>query len=94
MTSSPLTTTPVSAVLTRPADAVAVVGAPCPDVVEDHVVAVHLEADRRLPDGGAADAEEDVLQRGRVVGITLVGVSGTDLEQHGRAHGPGVEDQP
>ena len=71
MTSSPLTTTPVSAVLTVPADRAgdAVVGAPCPDVVEDHVVAVDLEAGRGLADVGSADAEEHVLQRGRVLGV-------------------------
>ena len=45
----------------RPADAAAVVGAPGPDVVEDRVVGVDLEADRRLADMRPADAEVHVV---------------------------------
>ena len=53
-----------------PADAVAVVGPPGPDVVEDDVVAVDLQADGGLADVRSTDAEEHVLQ-GRRVGGSL-----------------------
>jgi hypothetical protein len=58
-----------------------VVRAPGPDVVEDHVVAVDLQADGGLADVWAADPEEDVLQDGRVVvSVRFVagGVPGAD----------------
>jgi hypothetical protein len=54
---SPLTTTPVSAVLLVQPTPAAVVGSPGPDVVQQCVVGVDLEADRRLADVRAADAE-------------------------------------
>ena len=54
--------TPVSAVLLGPADAVAVVGPPGPDVIEDHVVAVHDQAGRRPAWLRAADAEEHIAE--------------------------------
>src|ERR1035437_2347891 len=50
----------------RPADAGAVVGPPGPDVVEDDVAGVDFEADGRLADACAADAEVDVLERARI----------------------------
>ncbi len=85
----------------RPADAVAVVRAPGPDVVEDDVVAVDLEADGGLADVRAADAEEHVVERGRVGRVAVVPVVAAvaavprpDLEQHRRVDGAGVEDQP
>ena len=68
MTSSPLTTTPWSAVFCVQPTPGAVVGAPGPDVVQDHVVAVHHQAGGRLAGVRPADAEEHVLQRRRVGG--------------------------
>ena len=45
-----------------PADAVAVVGAPDPGVVDEGVVGVDFEIDVGAADAGAADAEEDVAE--------------------------------
>ena len=50
----------------------AVVGAPHPGVVDQHVVAVDLERDVGLADVRAADAEVHVGQRGRVRRVALL----------------------
>jgi len=77
----------------RPAHPVAVVSPPGPDVVQQDVVAVHDEARRGLAWAGAADAEEHVLDRGRVCRVALVGMLGAHLQQYRRVHGAGVEQQ-
>ena len=76
----------------RRADAVAVVGAPGPGVVQDGVVAVDLEAHRRLAGGGAADPEEHVLQGRRVIRVAVVSVRGADLQQQPGVLGTGIDD--
>src|SRR5262249_33798016 len=69
-----------------PADAVAVIGPPGPDVVEDDAVAVDLEADLGPAHVGAAYAEEHVLDRGGLrrwaLGLKVGPVTGADLKQH------------
>ena len=50
-----------------PTDAGAVIGAPDPGVVDDGVVAVDLEVVAGAADAGAAYAEEDVVERDRVL---------------------------
>src|SRR5437868_7028342 len=47
-----------------PTDAVAMIGAPGPDVVQDHVIGVDLQAGPRLAGRGAANSEEHVLKSG------------------------------
>src|SRR4029078_2456622 len=83
-----------------PAAAVSVIAPQGPDLIEHDVGAVDLEADRGLADVGPADAEEDVLQGGRVGGaapprtaLTLSpgGTLGAELQQDRRVDRPGVE---
>ena len=54
-----------------PAHTVAVVRPPCPDVVEDDVVAVHDQADRRATRLCAADTEEHIVKSRRVGGSIM-----------------------
>jgi hypothetical protein len=72
VTLSPLTITPVSGGVARPAHAVPVVGPPCPDVVDDHVVTVDLEADSGFARSSATDAEEHVLNQRGVIRVALL----------------------
>jgi len=55
-----------------PADAVSVVCPPGPDVVQEHVVAVDLQADRGLAHVRAADTEEHVVERGGIGRIAVL----------------------
>src|SRR5665647_3159962 len=83
-----------------PPDTLAVVGAPGPDVVQDDVVAVDLERDGRLAGVRSADAEEDVLDAGRVgrirpvvvlTGLAIPGVLRADLDKRGGVDTAGVD---
>ena len=70
----------------RPADRTgyAVVGAPRPDVVEEYVVGVDLQADVRLADVRPTDAEVHVVQDRRLAVSPrerAVPMPGADLEQ-------------
>ena len=55
----------------RPAHTVAMVSAPTPNVVENHVIAVDHEAESCLSSRRAANAEEHVLNGGGVRGRTV-----------------------
>ena len=57
--------------VSRPADAIAVIGPPRPDVVEDHVVAVDHKRRGRLARRRSANPEEDVVQRCRIGGFIV-----------------------
>ena len=57
-----------------PADAVAMIGAPDPGVVDDGVVAVDAEIDVGAADACAADAEEDVVERDGILRVAGVAV--------------------
>jgi hypothetical protein len=88
----------VSGGIARPAHAGAVVGPPCPEVVDNHVVSVDLEADGGLTRSGTTDAEEHVLDQPGVVRPTARspqdGQAGqkTHLEKDRRIDRAGVED--
>src|SRR6266542_1793913 len=86
-----------------PADAAAVVGPPGPDVVEDDVICVDLQAHGGPAEVGTADPEEHVVKRGRVVPVapgravarlTAWRLPCPDLEQDRRPHRAGVEEEP
>ena len=71
----------------------AVVCAPRPDVIEDHVVVVYLETGRSAACGRSADAEEHVIQRHWIVrGARLGAVWLPNLEQHRRVGRTGIDD--
>lgn len=72
-----------------PADALAVVGAPDPGVVDDDVVAVDHDGVGREAGARAADADEHVLHGGRVRGVVRARADGAGLEQ---GVGPGRAD--
>ena len=74
----------------RPPHTVAVVRAPRPDVVEDHIAAVDDERRRRRAGRRSADSEEDVGQDRRVGGVAGI-VTGSDLQKHLRGARAGVE---
>src|SRR5262249_47605017 len=87
-----------------PADAVAVIGPPGPDVVEEDAVAVDLEADRGPAHVRAAYAEEHVLERGGLrrpgaaqvageVRVVADGVAAADAEQGRRGDLPGADNR-
>ena len=74
----------------RPPHTVAVVRAPRPDVVEDHIAAVDDERLRRRAGRRSADSEEDVGQDRWVGGVAGI-VTGSDLQEHLRGARAGVE---
>jgi hypothetical protein len=53
----------------RPAHTGAVIRSPSPDIVDDHVVPVDLEADGSSARSSAADPEKDVLDQRRIVRV-------------------------
>ena len=73
----------VGAEVGSPADAVTVVGAPDPGVVDDGVVGVDFEVDVGAAGTCSADAEEEVMERDGIFGVVGVTAFGTDLEQDG-----------
>ena len=76
----------------RPPHAGAVVGAPRPDVVQDHVLAVHRQRGRHSAGGRASDAEENVGKDRRVRGLVVASrVSVADLKQNRGGRRSGVE---
>jgi len=79
----------------RPTNTVAVVGPPCPDVIEHDVVAVDDQTSRRAARLRAADPEEHILKSRRVGGyIVAARMAASDLQQHLRVRCARVEDHP
>src|ERR1700758_5065394 len=63
-----------------PPHTVAVVGTPCPDVIEDDIIAVDYQTARRPARLGAADTEEYIVKSRRVGGyIVTARVTVSDL---------------
>ncbi len=80
--------------VTGPAHTGAMVGPPCPDVIEDDIGAVDDQAGRRAARLRAADTEEHILKSRRVGGVLVIVHGATsDLEQHRRVRCARVEDQ-
>jgi len=78
-----------------PADTVAVVGPPCPDVIENDVVAVDDQTVRRAARLRAADTEEYILKSRRVGGVMAAArVVVSDPQQRRRVRCARVEDHP
>jgi hypothetical protein len=69
------------------------VGPPQPQVVADDVVAVDHQTLGGLADAGAADPEEDVVERGRVGGVVRRGSGRADLHQGLGVGGTRVDQQ-
>nr|GFD53737.1 hypothetical protein [Tanacetum cinerariifolium] len=70
-----------------------VIGAPDPQMIADDMVAVDFQAGLRLTDGGAADAEEQVGEQRRIGRMIARRTAWTDLDQHRRHGGAGVDQQ-
>ena len=78
-----------------PTHTAAVVGPPCPDVIEDDVVAVDDQTGRRAARLRAADTEEHIVKSRRVGGVLVTArVAASDLQQHRRVRCARVEDYP
>ncbi len=73
----------VAAEVLVPADALAVVGAPDPGVVDEGVVAVDLEIDTRATYACATDTEEDVVEGDGIASVMGVAAGGADLDEDG-----------
>jgi hypothetical protein len=78
-----------------PTHTTAVVGAPCPNVIEDDVLAVDYETNRRAARLRAADAEEYIVKSRGVGGVIITArVAGSDLERSRRVRCARIEDDP
>ena len=76
-----------------PADAGAVVGAPDPGVIDDGVVAVDFQIDSGAADACAADAEEDIVERDRILCVVGFVFVWPYFEEDGRLCGACVEEE-
>ena len=82
-----------------PTHTITVIGPPCPDIVENDVVAIDDQAVRRFASFRAADTEEYILKSCRVGGIMVAAtvtmfVAASHLEQRRRVHCTGIKDHP
>ena len=76
-----------------PTDAGTVIGAPDPGVVDDGVVAVDLEVVPSAADASTAYAEEDVVERDRVLCVGGFSFARAYLEEDGGLSLAGVEEE-
>ena len=74
-----------------PADAVAMIGPPGPDVIQDHVVTVDDKTGPRHTRCGTADTEEDIVERSGIAGKAMLAGSRPHLQQLRRVVRSGVE---
>ncbi len=74
---------------------VSVVRAPYPGVVDNHIVAIDFEAFCSGSRRGAANAEEDIVDRGRVAGVAnaRVRARNTYLQEDRRVDRTGIDEQ-
>ncbi|PAV67663.1 hypothetical protein WR25_18011 [Diploscapter pachys] len=73
--------------------AIAVVGAPDPEMVADDMVAVDFQTGPGVPHGSPADAEEEIGEQCRIVTMIAVRAARPDLHQHRRRLRSGVDQQ-
>src|ERR1035437_6054836 len=76
-----------------PAYAGAVIGAPDPGMIDDGVVAVDLQVDSGASHAGPTHAEKEIVQRDWILSVTGVAALRTDLDQHGRTRGSGIDEK-
>ena len=82
---------PVVARVLAPADAIAMVGAPQPEVVPHHIIGVNLQTTLGAAGGRPAHAHEDVVQAERIARMVQETLCRSHLQQRGGLHRARVE---